>query len=91
MSGWIIALLILTGISVYIGIAVLFYVALRKIFKNEDEDDVACWAGMWIVFIPFVVLLSPIILFEKLTEMIDEDIEKQQRAKSYRKKGGGEE
>lgn len=75
MSGWIIALLILAGISVYIGLAALFYVAMRKIFKDDDRDDIVCWAGMWIVFIPFVVLLSPIILFEKLTEMIDEDIE----------------
>lgn len=61
----------------YIGIAAIFYVVMRKIFKDDvDRDDVVWWASMWILYIPFGVLLSPAFLFVQLTNMIDEDIEK---------------
>lgn len=73
MNGWIIALLILTGVSVYIGIAALFYLVLVKWCDAGADEDTASFALGWIATLPLVLLLLPFALFVHLKDMIDEE------------------
>ena len=55
----------------YIAIACLVYWIFLKIFKEDNEDDLKCMAGFWVLTVPFIVAcVAPLKLIDALFDMI---------------------
>lgn len=81
MNGWIIALCVLGGISVYVGIACLVYAILIKCgwVDDDDEDDAKSFAMGWIVTLPLLLVFNPFMLCTQLMQWLDKERQHDER------------